>query len=142
MTPLISEFIQLDGIETLSHFPNFILVILSLVLIWISKKLFDLFTSYSLEYQLVKADNKAVSIVFVGYLGGVVIVLEGALEGVYASIWIELLEISIWGLVGILLLNLAGKMNDRLILRYFNNKIALLEERNVSVGVAVAGSNW
>jgi uncharacterized membrane protein YjfL (UPF0719 family) len=140
MTALLSEFIQLDGIETLSHFPNFILLILSLVLIWISKKLFDLFTSYSLEHQLVKDDNKAIAITFVGYLTGVVIVLEGALEGVYASLLLELLEISIWALVGILLLNLAGKMNDRLILRYFNNKVELLEKRNIGVGVAVAGS--
>ena len=140
MNPLIHEFIQLDGIETLSHFPNFILAVLALVLIWISKKLFDFFTSYSLEVQLVKMDNKAISIAFAGYLGGVVIVLEGALEGIYTSIWIELLEISIWGLVGILLLNLAGKMNDRLILRYFNNQKELLEKRNISVGVTVAGS--
>ncbi len=87
-----------------------------------------------------KADNKAISIAFVGYLGGIVIVLEGALEGIYATIWIELLEISIWALIGILLLNLAGKMNDHLILRSFNNKTELLEKKNVGVGVTVAGS--
>ncbi len=140
MTPVLSEFIKLDGIESLSYFPNFLFVLLTLTLIWLSKKLFDLFASYSLEYQLVKADNKAIAITFVGYLGGVVIVLEGALSGMHADLVSHLIEESIWGLIGIFLLNLAGKMNDRLILRFFDNKKELLENRNVGVGVAIAGS--
>lgn len=140
MTSLLYEFTYLDGVENLSHFPNFLLVLLSLLLIWISKKLFDFFTPYSLEYQLVKADNKAIAITFVGYLGGVVIVLEAALEGYFDSIVSNLLEVSIWGIVGILLLNFAGKMNDRLILRRFDNKEELLTNENVGVGIAIAGS--
>ncbi len=140
MNPILYEFTYLDGIETLSHFPNFIFILLSLFLIWIGKKLFDLFTHYSLEYQLVKADNKAIAIAFVGYLGGVVVILEAALEGFHDSLLGDLIEVSIWGLVGILLLNIAGKMNDRLILRFFDNQKELLENENVAVGIAVAGS--
>lgn len=140
MTELLYEFLLLDGVEKLSHFPNFLLVILTLLMIWISAKLFDLFSSYSLVYQLVKADNKAIAVAFTGYLAGVVTVLEGALEIVYESIWIQLLEVAIWGVIGILLLNLAGKMNDRLILRTFDNKKELLEDKNVGTGVVIAGS--
>ncbi|MBU2512976.1 DUF350 domain-containing protein [bacterium] len=140
MTPILSEFIKLDGIESLSYFPNFLFVILTLALIWVSKKAFDLFSSYPLGYQLVKADNKAIAITFVGYLGGVVIVLEGALGGMHTDLISHLVEETIWGLIGILLLNLAGKMNDRLILRFFDNRKELVENRNVGVGAAIAGS--
>ncbi len=140
MNPIIYEFTYLDGIENLSYFPNFIFILLALLLIWIGKKLFDLFTPYSLEYQLVKADNKAIAVAFVGYLGGVVVVLEAALEGYHESVVGNLIEVSIWGVIGILLLNIAGKMNDRLILRTFENKKELLEEENIAVGIAIAGS--
>lgn len=140
MTPILSEFIKLDGIESLSYFPNFLFVILTLALIWISKKLFDLFAVYPLEYQLVKADNKAISITFAGYLGGVVIVLEGALRGMHSDLISHIIEVVIWGLIGILLLNLAGKMNDRLILRFFDNKKELVDNKNIGVGVTIAGS--
>ncbi|MBU3916300.1 DUF350 domain-containing protein, partial [bacterium] len=140
MEALIAEFISLEGIVSLSYFPNLVLVLLILLLMWIGKKFFDFFSSYSLEYQLVKDDNKAIAIAFVGYLAGVATILEGALEGEHTSLLSELIEVSIWGIVGILLLNLAGLMNDRLVLRYFDNKTELLEKRNVSVGAVVAGS--
>jgi uncharacterized membrane protein YjfL (UPF0719 family) len=109
-------------------------------LLWVGKKFFDLFTSFSLEVELVKADNKAIAIAFTGYLAGVATILEGVLEGSHQSLIIELLEISVWGVVGILLLNLAGKMNDRFILSRINNSRELSENKNISVGVAVAGS--
>jgi len=137
---ILSELISLDGISTFSHFPNLILVIITLLLMWIGKKVFNLFVSYSLEHQLVKEDNKAIAICFFGYLAGVAIILEGVLEGGSTSLVQEIIEISVWGIVGIILLNLAGKLNDQLILRRFQNKIELLEKRNVAVGVVMAGS--
>lgn len=140
MTALLYEFTHLGGIEHLSHFPNFVLIALSLLLIWVSKKLFDLFTSYSLQYQLVKADNKAIALTFVGYLGGVIIVLEAALEAHFETLLANLIEVTIWGIIGILLLNIAGKMNDRFLLRRFNNLEELLNRENIGVGIAMAGS--
>lgn len=140
MNTLIAPFLSFTGLTPFGYFPNFLLILLILLLTWIGKKMFDLFTRFSLEHQLVKADNKAITTAFVGYLGGVVIVLEGVLEGIYTSVWIELIEVGIWGLVGILLLNLAGKMNDRFILRQLSNRTELEENQNIGVGVVVAGS--
>ena len=144
MTPdiqeITAEFISFDGISTFSHFPNLILVIITLVLMWIGKKVFNLFVSYSLEHQLVKEDNKAIAISFFGYLTGIAIILEGVLEGGSTSLIQEIIEVCAWGIIGIFLLNLAGKLNDRLILRRFQNKSELLDKRNVAVGVVVAGS--
>lgn len=135
----LSELISLEGIGTLNHFPNLILIVLVLFLMWIGKKVFDLLTSYSIEHQLVKEDNKAITVSFVGYLGGVALILEGVLETGSDSLLVELMNITIWGIIGILLLNLAGKVNDRIILHRFNNVDELLNQQNVSVGVAMAG---
>lgn len=135
----LTEFISLEGIEALNHFPNLLLILLVLLLMWVGKKIFDLFTSYSIEHQLVKEDNKAITISFVGYLGGVALILEGVLEGDSSNLLKGLIDVTVWGLIGIVLLNLAGKINDRVILHHFNNIDELLNNRNISVGVAMAG---
>jgi len=135
----LTDFISLDGIESLNHFPNLLHILLVLILMWVGKKIFDLLTSYSLEHQLVKEDNKAITVSFVGYLGGVVLILEGVLEGGGVDLLKDLLDVTIWGLIGILLLNLAGKINDLVILHRFNNVDELLNKQNISVGVAMAG---
>ncbi|PCI29593.1 MAG: hypothetical protein COB67_03715 [SAR324 cluster bacterium] len=134
------ELISPEGIEKLSYFPNLLLVILVLALMWVGKKVFDLFAGYSLEYQLVKADNKAIAITFVGYMGGVAAILEGVLSGPAESLLDELLLVCVWGVIGIFLLNFAGKFNNRFVLSHFDNKKELLEKHNIGVGAVVAGS--
>ena len=74
------------SLNTFSDLPSLAIVCVILGLLWISKKIYDLFTPYPLEYQLVKADNKAVTITFVGYLGGVVAILEGVVHGESTSL--------------------------------------------------------
>lgn len=141
MTPTFhpTDFIGLEGIWTFSYLPNLLLIGLVLVLIWIGKLAFHLFSPFNLEHQLVKADNKAITISFVGYIGGVALILEGFLETSARSLLTDLLSISIWGLVGILLLAAAGKVNNRFLLRRFNNMEELLDRQNIAVGVVMAG---
>ena len=139
---LLAEIIgfRLEAVDSFSYLPNLLLVLSVLGLLWISKKTFDLFVSYSIEHQLVKEDNKAITIAFVGYLAGVVAILEGVLEGGPRSIVQSVLDVVIWGTIGIVLLNLAGKLNNVLILKRFNHKKELLESRNIGVGIVVASS--
>jgi uncharacterized membrane protein YjfL (UPF0719 family) len=128
------------SLETFSHLPNLVLIFVILGLFWLSKKIFDIFAPFELEYQLVKADNKAVTITFVGYLAGVVVILEGVLHGGYISLVDDIFSVLIWGVLGILLLNLAGVINDKLILNRFDNKLELVENHNIAVGTVVAGT--
>ena len=128
------------SLETFSHLPNLVLIFVILGLFWLSKKIFDIFAPFELEYQLVKADNKAVTISFVGYLAGVVVILEGVLHGESISLVDDIISVLIWGVLGILLLNLAGVINDKLILNRFDNKLELVENHNIAVGTVVAGT--
>ncbi len=128
------------GIETLSHFPALLLLIEILALLWVAKKVFAWLHPFALDYQLVKVDNKAVTLAFVGYLAGVAIILEGVAEGPWRGVGQNLLEMALWGIIGILLLNLAGKLNDLWILRGIDNKKELVERSNLAVAAAEAGS--
>ena len=139
MEQLTMEILDPMGMESLSHFPNLILVVLTLLLMWVGKKIFDLLTPYNLEIQLVKEDNKAVTIAFVGYLAGVAIILEGALQGDSHNLIQSIIDVSVWGIIGILLLNFSGKLNDHIILGAFSNREELLNKQNIAVGIVIAG---
>ncbi|MDH5559948.1 MAG: DUF350 domain-containing protein [Deltaproteobacteria bacterium] len=137
---VLSEIASLEGIASLSYLPNLLLILLILVLLWIGTKVFDLFSSYSLEHQLVKEDNKAVTITFVAYLAGLAIIMEGVLEGNFTVTWMEFFDVFIWSIIGNVLLLVAGKINDKILLRKIDNKVELLENRNLAVGAVEVGS--
>lgn len=137
---ILKQMLSTEGLWALSYFPFLVLVLETLVLMWIGKKAYDFLVDYDLETELVKSDNKAVTVGFVGYLAGVAIILEGVLEGDIYDFVPALIEVALWGVIGILLLNLAGKINDHLLLRGIDNKKELFEKHNLAVGVSVAGS--
>ena len=144
---IYAEVISWEGAYTFVSLPNLILIGVVLCLIWIGKLVFDLMTPYQLENELVKRDNKAISIAFSGYIGGLAIILFAVLKDDsqneltnYYDLLIEIRDICAWGIIGILLLNFSGWFNDKIILRYFNNHKELITKRNRGTGAVVAGS--
>ena len=137
---LCKSLFNLSDLQVISYLPNLISIFLVLLLIWISKKLFDLFTGYSLDRQLVKEDNKAITTAFVGYLAGVALILEGVLSGESMPLIQGSADILFWGITGILLLNIAGKLNSTLILKQLNSNEELLENQNLGIAVVFLGS--
>ncbi|MGK0290311.1 MAG: uncharacterized membrane protein YjfL (UPF0719 family) [bacterium] len=139
----LQEVVSIQQLDNLIELPNFLIIFLCLFILWIGKVVFDLTVSYSVEHQLVKADNKAFSIAFTGYIGGIAAILEGVLEvegTATKSLTHELISVVAWGSFGIILLILAGIINDKLILRAFDNKKELIEKHNIGVGAVTAGS--
>lgn len=137
---LFKSLFNLSDLQVISYLPNLISIFLVLFLIWISKKLFDLFTGYSLDYQLVKEDNKAITTAFVGYLAGVALILEGVLSGESTELMQGSIDILFWGITGIILLNIAGKLNSKLILKQLNSTEELLKKQNLGIAVVFLGS--
>jgi len=133
-------FFDLNGIEQLSHLPNLLLLVEVLALLWLAKKVFGWLLPFDLEFQLVKADNKAVTLSFVGYMVGVALVVEGVLETADIDLITSLLDLLVWGVIGIGLLNLAASINNRWILPGINNRLEKLERSNLAVAVVEAGS--
>jgi uncharacterized membrane protein YjfL (UPF0719 family) len=101
---------------------------------------------YDVDHELTEADNPAVGTALFGFLAGLVIVMVALLGNASADLedpvdvaW-ELAEFAVYGALAVLLLKLAGWINDRIILHRFENQKELVNDRNVGAGAALAGS--
>ena len=116
-------------------------LLLALALLFVGKKLFDLASSYSLDEEVTEKDNKAVTISFAGFLFGLGLVLQGVVAGdASGTLAGDLVWTAVWCLIGSGLLIAAQRINDRLIFGDFSNEKELVNDKNVGLGAAEAGS--
>ena len=112
-----------------------------LVAIWIGKLIRDLLTSYKIDEELTTKNNVAVGIEMAGYYTGLAIAISGVLiNGGGTSLVSNLLNIALYSLIAIVLMNISAFINDSLILYKFNNRKELIEDRNAGTGAVMAGS--
>ncbi|MFY0651941.1 MAG: DUF350 domain-containing protein [Cyclobacteriaceae bacterium] len=119
-----------DILETLVY------LAVSFLLFFIGKTVYQWFhPGVKVNYELVEHDNFAFSIAYVGYFIGLLAAIGSALLGESAGLVQDLIDIGIYGALSILLLNLSILINDKLILRKFDVKKEIVEDRNVGTGV-------
>jgi len=121
----------------------------AVVVLYIGKLVNDRLSPYSLNKELTEHDNKAVALSFSGYLLGLAFILSGVL-GSESSVRITghatrdlLADIGstiLWGGIGIALLLVARFLNDKTLLRRFDNTKELVVDRNVGTGAVQAGA--
>ena len=76
-----------------------------------------------------------------GYYLGLAIVLGGVVSGPGSGMLTEdLIDLVVFGLVAIVLLNLSGWINDKIILSKFDNQKEIVQDRNIGMG-AIEGGN-
>jgi len=113
----------------------------SFVLFFIGKIAYQLFhKGTKVSDELVEKDNFAFSVAYVGYFIGLLLAIGAAVMGDSYGLWVDLMDIGVYGLLTILLLNISIILNDKLILRKFSVKKEILEDRNVGTGV-IEGAN-
>ena len=117
------------------------------VFLFLAKKLFDWLTPYSVDRQLTEKDNPAVGLVLGGFLLGVVAVIFGTFSGgdgdaeVSAARFIqEIGPVALYVVLGMLMLFLAGVINDRLVLHKFSNEQEIIRDRNMGVAAIMAAT--
>ncbi|MBT3378630.1 MAG: DUF350 domain-containing protein [Lentisphaerae bacterium] len=116
-------------------------VLAAMVLLWFSKKLFDVLTTYSVERQLTEKDNPAVGLLLTGFFLGIIAVLCGVFMGdnegelTLDAFLGELGPVVLYAFLGMLLLFLAGVVNDKLILHSFDNEREIIDSKNTAVAV-------
>ena len=149
MNELIQEMLSSNVIKELVRFDGALYVLLAFILLYVAKLLYDLFTPYSLNEQLTEKDNKAVAVAFSGYMLGILIIILGVYssdgynavaENNYIVILQDILSTLVWGIFGILLLNLSRVINDKLILSHFSNTKELITDRNIGTGAVIWGT--
>lgn len=96
---------------------------------------------FNLKEELVQKDNYALALAVGGYYLGMVIALGGVLSGDAEGLLIDLIDIAIYGLLAILLLNLSIRINDKLILRHFDNVKEIIDDQNPGTGIVEAGNH-
>ena len=118
-----------------------IYLISAFILFWIGKLIRDLMaSSYSVREELVEKDNAALGIGMAGYYFGLILAIGGTLSGPSQGLENDLIDIGIYGLLAIILLNLSRLVNDGLILHGFKVRDELIDDQNAGTGVVVAAS--
>ncbi|MEM9598461.1 MAG: DUF350 domain-containing protein, partial [Acidobacteriota bacterium] len=104
----------------------------ALVLLVFGKLTFDrLRPRFVLKKELFENDNPALATAVAGYYLGLVLAVGGLLSGPSMGLVDDLLDIGIYGFAAVVLLNLSAWINDRVILRKFDNQKEILDDRNV-----------
>jgi len=145
MSDLFTDFFDLEVIYDFVHPEGAAYVLAIFIVLFAAKYIYDLFTPYKINVQLTDEDNKAVALSFSGYLFGVAIIILGVFSNpavieVPSDFYRDLLDTIIWGLIGILLLQIARVINDKILLRKFNNVKELITDKNVGTGAVEWGS--
>ena len=117
-----------------------IYLILFYVLFFIGKLVHRLLhREYDLSVELVEKDNPAVAIALTGYYIGMVFAIGGAIVGPSYGLVMDMIYLGIYGLVGIVLLNISWFLCDLAILNRFKISDELIRDRNCGTAVISFG---
>lgn len=126
----------LDGVLTTLTY-----LVATFVLFIIGKVAYQLFhPKIKVSSELVEKDNFAFSVAYIGYFIGLLLAIGAAVMGESYGLWVDLMDIGVYGILTIILLNISIIINDKLILSKFSVKKEIIEDRNVGTGV-VEGAN-
>ena len=122
---------------------GFIYLAVVLALLVIGKRVYDgLHRSFALRTELIEKNNLAVALAVAGYYLGLVIVLVAVVSGPASfSLLDDVIGLVIFGLLGIVLLNLSALINDKVVFSKFSIEREIVEDRNAGVG-ALEGANY
>ena len=111
------------------------------LLFFVGKLLYGVFhRQVRVKYELVDNDNLAFAVAHVGYFVGLILAISGAIVGPSEGLVTDLIDIGLYGLLAILLLNLSVIVNDKILFPRFSVYREITEDRNVGMG-AIEGAN-
>ena len=117
-----------------------VLIVVVMALILLAKKAWDLcHRRIKLQHELVESDNPAVALALCGYLFGIVFAIAGIMSGESIALVDEVIDLVLYGLLAIVLLNFSAVISDRLVFHRFDNSDKLVNDRNIGLG-AVEGA--
>lgn len=109
----------------------------------IGKLVYNLFhPGVKVNHELVEKDNLAFSTSITGYYIGLILAIGSAIIGPSAgNIWVDLMDIGLYGALAIVLLNVSAIFNDKFLLRHFKVKDEIIQQQNLGTGI-VEGANF
>ncbi len=121
---------------------GFVYLAIVLVLVVIGKWVYALLhRGFVLQTELVENDNAALALTIAGYYLGLAIVLGAVVSGPGSGVLTEDgIDLVVFGLMAIVLLNLSGWINDKIIFSKLDNQKEIIQDRNTGMG-AIEGGN-
>ncbi len=111
-------------------------IALTFAIFFIGKMVYQLLhPSFNLKEELVKKDNLAFALSNVGYYAGLLIAIGGAIVGSSKGLINDMIEIGVYGVLAIVLLNISVFISDKLVLSRFSVREEIIEDQNEGTGV-------
>ncbi|BDC99077.1 DUF350 domain-containing protein [Persicobacter psychrovividus] len=106
------------------------------LLFFIGKIVYQLLNpSIKVNEELVIKDNLAFALSNTGYYIGLLLAIAGAMTGDSLGLVADLLSVLLYGIIGIILLNISLLIADKLILRKFKIRAEICDKQNAGVGL-------
>lgn len=117
-------------------FSSLIYLVASLAVFIVGHLVFRMFrVGYQVKEELVERDNVALALVLCGYYLGLIFSIGGVVAGPSGGLESDLIDILVYGLLAVVLLNLSALINDRLVLSRFDIRKEILTDQNCGTGV-------
>lgn len=111
------------------------------IIFFLGKFIFDkMHPRFRLKEELVEKDNLALALAVIGYYLGLVFVIGGTLIGPSSGLFEDLIDIFVYGIIGIILLNISNVLNDKILLYKFNNDKEIIDDQNSGTGIIMAAN--
>lgn len=139
----IQEWLAIGPALDLIHSTGILYFAASLGLCLLGRPIKNKVVRYDLDQEITHHDNKAVAVAVAGYFFAVLIVAKGVLlsgGNTAATLLADIGSVAVWTLISIALLLVSGGLNRWFLLRRFDARRELIEERNVGTGVVFAGT--
>jgi uncharacterized membrane protein YjfL (UPF0719 family) len=91
--------------------------------------------SFSVKDELVEKDNLAFAFAHVGYFIGLLLAIGSAIVGPTRGLLNDVVDILLYGILAIILLNISIWLNDKVLLRKFSVKKEIITDRNSGTGI-------
>ena len=135
-------------VDVVEQFPRgLIYVVMGVALLAIARLAQDVVTPYKIQEQLRDKDNVALALSITGYYLGIVIVFLGAVYqpstltadavfnlGFTTEYWEDVLRVLVYSIVGIVVLNVARIVVDKLVLYKFSTEKEIIDDHNAGTG--------
>uniref|UniRef100_A0A7S1G9Z6 DUF350 domain-containing protein n=1 Tax=Bicosoecida sp. CB-2014 TaxID=1486930 RepID=A0A7S1G9Z6_9STRA len=133
---------------------NAVFILLLFLFIWAARWTFQIKLYFSLKGHpeagfewgtgfakaLTTDDNKALAVSFAAYMFAVGLILWSSLTGLTSNEAENIGLMCFWQLIGVLLLEVARFVNDKVLLSAVNNNVEVVKGHNLGVATAEAGS--
>lgn len=137
---MTTELFANEWLNSLSLFAIYLAS--ALVLLYLGKWVFKWSKSkIAVNNELIEKDNLAFSFAYVGYFAGLLAVVGSVLHGDSLGLITDLEDMAIFGILGIILLNLSSIIIDKVNLRQFSIWKEITEDRNAGMGI-IEGANY